>query len=494
MRDGIFDLIQSLTPFEKAYIKKFATKTGDIKSNLLLLFDAISKQEKYDETALLKKFRKEQFVKHFAVTKHQLFKFILKSLKNIKTERSKEDEFYSDLDEIKQLLSRSLIHLLPDYIRIAKQHAYTYELWYGILEVLKIELRLLNIKEYDKNGLKKIPVVLEEQKNVLDIIYNINVYSQLAAKQKVLLREHFYIRTEKQRQSHLEIITHEYLENDEKALSITAKIDYYFIHYYYAALTHNRDKAFEISKQSLHLVDKYPEFMSQNINVQLSFLHIILYACYYLQKTEEMSFYLTQLNQINIKSITETNIKKWYSILFTAMYLRTKKEVNPLKAFVFELLKNYTIELEECPVEFRMNIIIHCSMGLVEHKEYKLASDILHKGLHDEKSSFREDLQIILKIIQIIIHIELHEYEFTTFLLSDFSKSISKIKPLTNFEKLFYLISMEILNTKLKLKPSKKIDKLIDEFKLLDKKHKDEIDKDLFPFVSDFFKRQFVLL
>ncbi len=490
MKDGIFDLIHSLTPFEKAYIKKFASKSGDIKSNLLVLFDAISKQEQYDEDALLKKFRKEPFVKHFAVTKHQLFKFILKSLKNIKAERNKEDEIFYFLDEIKQLLSRSLFHLLPDYIKIAKQHAYTYELWFSLLEVIKIELRLLNIKEYDKDGLKKIPAVLEEQKNILDIIYNINIYSQLATKQKVLLREHFYIRDENQRKAHLSIIDNEYLGNVEKAKSVTAKIDFYFIHYYYAALTHNRQKAFEISRQSLQLVEDFPEFMSQNIHTQLSFLHIILYACYYLHKTDEMEIYLTQLKNITTKSINESNIKKWYSILFTAMFLRTKNEVAKLKTFVLEILKNYNAELIECPVEFRMNIIIHSSMGLVEHKEYKLASDILHKGLHDEKSFFREDLQIILKIVQIVIHFEQQEYEFTSYLLSDFSKSISKIKPLTNFEKMFNLICLEMLNSKLKLKKSKKIDKLIDEFILLEEKHKDEIDKDLFPFVLAFFHRQ----
>jgi hypothetical protein len=49
---NLHKLIHSLTPNEKAYFKKFAYKSKDDKENpYLILFDAILKQDEYDEEA-----------------------------------------------------------------------------------------------------------------------------------------------------------------------------------------------------------------------------------------------------------------------------------------------------------------------------------------------------------------------------------------------------------------------------------------------------------
>lgn len=54
MKDLVFDLIHSLTPFEKAYVKKNCKKNAEGKIYLLLVFDAIAAQKEYDEQAILK--------------------------------------------------------------------------------------------------------------------------------------------------------------------------------------------------------------------------------------------------------------------------------------------------------------------------------------------------------------------------------------------------------------------------------------------------------
>ena len=110
----LFDLIQSLTVSEKRYVKVFTARyKGD--KNYLRLFDAINKQEVYDEAALLKKFRKEKFTRQINYTKNSLYNLILKSLqayhdKSIETQLSD----YSQQVEIlyhKGLYAVSYTHL-----------------------------------------------------------------------------------------------------------------------------------------------------------------------------------------------------------------------------------------------------------------------------------------------------------------------------------------------------------------------------------------------
>jgi len=66
---------------EKRYFKRFIS-TFERKNKIYLkVYNAIDKQKEYDEKALKKKFEKENFTKHFAVTKNNLYNIILKSLR-----------------------------------------------------------------------------------------------------------------------------------------------------------------------------------------------------------------------------------------------------------------------------------------------------------------------------------------------------------------------------------------------------------------------------
>src|ERR1035437_5648878 len=79
--DHLFDLIRSLNPSEKRHFSLYAHRhiVGE-ENNYLKLFDAIDKQQEYDEVALKKKFSHEKFVQQIHVAKNYLYSLILKSL------------------------------------------------------------------------------------------------------------------------------------------------------------------------------------------------------------------------------------------------------------------------------------------------------------------------------------------------------------------------------------------------------------------------------
>ena len=80
--DDLFQLIKSLKQTEKRYFKIFASiHVKGEQNNYVKLFDAIDRQQEYDEKALLENLHGETFVKQFAVTKNYLYKLKLKTTK-----------------------------------------------------------------------------------------------------------------------------------------------------------------------------------------------------------------------------------------------------------------------------------------------------------------------------------------------------------------------------------------------------------------------------
>lgn len=83
-KELLFQLIKSLNKEEKRHFKLYVNKYNSSReNNYLKLFNAIDKQDVYNEAAIKEQFRKETFVKQLTVTKHYLQKQIIRSLQNL---------------------------------------------------------------------------------------------------------------------------------------------------------------------------------------------------------------------------------------------------------------------------------------------------------------------------------------------------------------------------------------------------------------------------
>ena len=76
--DELFLLIKALTPSEKRYFKvEVVAREKGANTAYFKLFDAIDRQEEYDEEELLRKHADEKFARHFAMAKKYLFENLL---------------------------------------------------------------------------------------------------------------------------------------------------------------------------------------------------------------------------------------------------------------------------------------------------------------------------------------------------------------------------------------------------------------------------------
>lgn len=118
---SLYTLIQSLTPAEKGYFKKYVQHDNAKAKSYVRLFDAINSQEEYDEDKLKKKFAKE--LSNFSAAKNYLFESILASLK---VTHQQHDVFAQTVDYLTSadiLAARQLFELASGYLEKAHQFA-----------------------------------------------------------------------------------------------------------------------------------------------------------------------------------------------------------------------------------------------------------------------------------------------------------------------------------------------------------------------------------
>lgn len=121
--DNLHTLICALSKSEKRYFKLFVKNIGGkAQTNYIKLFDAIATQTEYDETKIKRKFAKEKFVKQLSVTKHYLFKLILKSLANYHSSHI-ETEIFDGLKQVRILYDKQLFDIALQQLERLQQLA-----------------------------------------------------------------------------------------------------------------------------------------------------------------------------------------------------------------------------------------------------------------------------------------------------------------------------------------------------------------------------------
>jgi len=127
-KNYLFQLIKALNQGEKRYFKLFASTFEGKNKTYIKLYNAIDKQKEYDESALKKKFKDENFVKHFAVVKNNLFNLILRSLRFYHSNDHPREKVSQYKDKYIVLLRKGLHELADIQLSKAIKIAEDYEL------------------------------------------------------------------------------------------------------------------------------------------------------------------------------------------------------------------------------------------------------------------------------------------------------------------------------------------------------------------------------
>lgn len=163
---ALFNLIKAMSKAEKRFFRA-SYKTSESSKNFMKLFDAIDKQDAYDEKQLKQQFANHRFIKQLHVTKIYLNAQILKSLRAFHSKSSKENEIKSLLQNLEILQKKELypqcLVLIEQGLKLARR----FEKWPDSLNLLAIKREILRNQKGTHAALEQLQEISRQEKEIL---------------------------------------------------------------------------------------------------------------------------------------------------------------------------------------------------------------------------------------------------------------------------------------------------------------------------------------
>lgn len=432
--DDLFQLIKSLDQSEKRYFKIFATMhiKNSEDNKYIMLFDAIDKQSEYDEAEIRKKFRNEKFLNQLHVAKNYLYNNILKSLRLFHSERSKLNELMDILRDVQILYEKSLYKQCRKLLDKAKKIAYTYEKHSHILAVLDWEKTLARTSAYADTEEKDLMGFYEEINDTMDKLKNINEYWKLTMNSFLLRKKQGEIRDKTELKKFNEIIKHPLLQSENKATSFQSKTFYFNIKGLYYFTNKDYKNLLNHCKKLVDLLEENPLLMKED-NYIASLYNLLLVQI-------ELRQYNDALKTIKKLRDFKSNSTAMQTRIFVTsydtelnLYLRTgdfEKGI-PLIKEIEDGLKKFGGKLnKESEALFSFNIAyLYFGLG-----EYNNSLKWLNKIINDKELTVREDIQCFARILNLLVHYELNNYDLIEYIMKSTRRYLSNKNKLNKFE------------------------------------------------------------
>ncbi len=245
-KNELHKLIHSLTPNEKAYFKKYAYKSKIEKENpYLILFDAILKQQEYDEEALKKKLKNTKLINNFSAAKNYLADLIIATFAGLQENTSIENKLISIIQQFPFLLERRANNLLEKKIQQAKKLMQDFELYNYFPIIYNYECLILEVdKNYETKKKKLESELIENQKQT----NNIQQYQQLKDEWLMVRQDaNAYIRETSKIDFVAEKLSTPFLNHVNNATTTATKILFYYVRVGYALMINDVATAYNDS-------------------------------------------------------------------------------------------------------------------------------------------------------------------------------------------------------------------------------------------------------
>ena len=446
--DDLFRLIKSLEQAEKRYFKVFTTmhiKGGDA-NNYSRLFDAIDSQETYDEEKIRKQFEGEKFLNQLHVAKNYLYNNILKSLRIYHSEKSKLNELMDLLRDVQILYDKSLYKQCRKLLDKAKKIAVKYEKPAQILAILDWEKTLARTNAYAEIGEMELLNYYNDYKRTIEEINNINEYWKLATELFLLRKKKGEIRNKEDLKKFNQIIKNPLLKDESKAITFLSKTFYYnTLGLYYLT---NKDYH-NLNKYCLKLVshlESNPDLFKEDNYV--SALYNLLLVQIELKNFEGALGTISKLRSINSESVTmQARIFVTSYDTELNLYLRTGEFEKGLALVttIEEGLEKYKGKINsESELLFQYNIAyLFFGLGKLDDSLKWVNLIINNKDL-----TIRDDIQCFARILNIIVHFELGNYDLIEYIVKSTRRYLSSKNTLNRFELTVLNHIRKLINTK----------------------------------------------
>lgn len=481
-KDNLFSLIKSLTQGEKAFFVKSLPAKKAESTDYLTLFYAIDKFDEYNEDKLKVKLKNHAFVKHLPVVKNYLFNLILKQLKSYYNEASVKTNLIDLMQNAEVLIKKALYRESYRVLLKAEKIAERYDFHVLSLDIydrlLRLNYDLLADNEtttYSLEIYSKQRIVFAKISELAELKYLRNVYNSIF---------HSNESDEIKQQRKQELLKHPLLKPNHQFLSYKAGVYYYHLRGRVLMNGNTDQKKQEGYETFLKLVshmEQDPELLKVSLINYTTAINNLIYVSHQLEKYEESLDLINKLNTIHTdNNYLAHRIKEKVIVNRLAYYLFTKKHkegVVYVEKIEKELIENETLFNNSFFIASLDSFTMLYFLVGEYSKSLKWVNFIL-----GYKNIMRMDIQCFAKVLNLMIHYELKNYDHLEYILKSTKNFLTKNNSFDSYHKLIVQFFKTLLQETNSQEIKKKFKALSKEFAAIENTEAEKVMFKLFNF------------
>ncbi len=439
--DALFQLVKSLEKSEKRNFKLYVNRnSGGEDLKIVQLFDALDKMEEYDETLLLKKNRNLQ-KQQLSNIKAHLYRNILASLRILKDTDNIDLQLHEQMDHARILYNKGLYHqslrALDRLKELARDHNQFTYMMQAIFFEKKIEA--LHITRSMQDRAEKLS---EEADEVVDKLKTITTLSNLSLLLYSWYIRHGHSRTEKEAEELTAYFNSKLPPFAHELAGFYEKLYLYQSYCWYSFIRQDFLVYYRYAQKWVDLFEKIEDMKTVETGSYLRGMHNLLGAHFDLKnyrKFNELLERFEELSQSRIVTQNENNRIQAFIYLTIAKINKhfmegTFSEGLTMVPWIEENLKEYRLYLDRHRVLVFYYKIASLYFG---SGDYEKTIDYLNRIIN-WKVDLRTDLQCYSRLLHLIAHYELGNYELIEYLAKSVYRFMSKMDNLSLVEEYIF--------------------------------------------------------
>ncbi len=435
--DALFQLIKSLEKSEKRNFKLYTQRNSSSDElKVVQLFDALDKMERYDETLLLKKqpsLKKQQL----SNIKAHLYKQILSSLRVIKDENNVDIQLHEQMDHARILYNKGLYHQSLKVLDRMKEFARSYHQYTYLLQVLFFEKKIeaLHITRSMQDRADQLTNEVDEVNRKLVMISKLsNLSLQLYS---------WYIKNGHARNAEDEEALNNFFKQHFPAGAEDSKGFYERLYLYQsyswnAFIRQDFLMYYRYTQKWVELFDKEPFMREVETAQYIKGMHNLLSAHFDLLNYNKFGDLLQQFEEFS-QSVTANSNDN--NRIQTFVYLSTAQINWHFMQGTFSEGLKLVPHIEEKLIEYELYLDRHRILVFY----YKIASLYFGSGNYETsidylnkiinwKVDLRMDLQCYARLLHLIAHYELGNFDLLEYLFKSVYRFMAKMQNLSIVE------------------------------------------------------------
>ena len=436
----LFKLIKSLSKSEKRFFKLTSSlQTGE--KNYLKIFDYIDKQAAYDEDALKKEFKGEVFIKHFPSEKNHLYKLILKSLRSFYSEQSVSSLLKQEIKNIEILFNKALYKECEKFVSRAKKLAEPYEKFYYWYELISWQKKLLEEAYEEGEFSTNLDELVAEEEMVVAKLRNLAEYQVVYSKINLIFRSGGFTRNNDEQKVVESIADYHLIKGKNTAISTKATSIRFYIKGLCAATNRDYASGFKFFNRTKEVLNQNPLIKEDSPQRYVMTLFHLL-RCHIDNKDfESATDLIDELRQLQTqKGFNSMDIAVR---IFTNTYnqelhmLHVMGEMDKSVELIEVIEKEKKTYEGKISKEQEVTFLYNQAYSFFGVANYKKSLSFINEVLNDNEQNLRQDIYGFSRLLNLILHYELENYDFLEYAIKSTNRYLSKTKRNYQIETVF---------------------------------------------------------